>query len=144
MIIKEVKQNLFTVPDNYYLVHCISADYALGAGIAVEFQKKFHLKQKLSDVGTHEHPDCIKIGRVFNLVTKSKYWNKPTYQSLETTLTYMKDFIITNNQYAKEQIEYLAMPKIGCGLDRLQWGKVREMIQDIFKDIDVKILVCSL
>ena len=27
-------------------------------------------------------------------------------------------------------IKYLAMPKIGCGLDRLQWGKVKEIIED--------------
>ena len=26
---------MFTVPQGYYLAHCISGDYALGAGIAV-------------------------------------------------------------------------------------------------------------
>lgn len=38
MIIKEVKKDLFTVSDDYALVHCISADFALGAGIAKEFR----------------------------------------------------------------------------------------------------------
>lgn len=56
----------------------------------------------------------------------------------------MKNFIVTNNKYAKEQIQYLAMPKIGCGLDRLQWGKVREIIKDVFNDVNIEILVCSL
>lgn len=82
----EKKMNLFEIPDKYYFAHCISADYALGAGIAVEFQKRFHLKQKLKDCGTNVFPDCIKLGRVFNLVTKSKYYNKPTYESLKATL----------------------------------------------------------
>lgn len=35
----------------------------------------------------------------------------------------------------------LAMPKIGCGLDRLNWDDVSYLIQDIFKDIDIEIRV---
>ena len=31
------------------------------------------------------------------------------------------------------------MPKIGCGLDKLQWGKVREIIKEEFKDVDIQI-----
>ena len=34
MIYKEEKMNLFEAPEDYALVHCISADFALGAGIA--------------------------------------------------------------------------------------------------------------
>lgn len=44
-------------------------------------------------------------------------------------------------QCERHEIKYLAMPKIGCGLDRLQWGKVREIIQDKFKDLDIEIEV---
>lgn len=36
------------------------------------------------------------------------------------------------------------MPKIGCGLDRLQWGKVREIIKEIFGDLDIEVRVCYL
>lgn len=36
----------------------------------------------------------------------------------------------------------LAMPKIGCGLDILEWNKVSEIIKDVFKDTDIEILVC--
>jgi hypothetical protein len=36
------------------------------------------------------------------------------------------------------------MPKIGYGLDRLQWGKTKEIIQEVFKDTDIEILVCHL
>lgn len=39
MIIKEVKKDLFTVPKDYVLAHCISADFALGAGIANKINK---------------------------------------------------------------------------------------------------------
>ena len=36
----------------------------------------------------------------------------------------------------------IAMPRIGCGLDRLEWGNVRRMIKCLFADTDVEILVC--
>ncbi len=50
----------------------------------------------------------------------------------------MRDMIEFN------KTKYLAMPKIGCGLDKLQWSKVREIICDVFKDVDIEILVCYL
>ena len=138
MILTEKKMNLFEVDKKYYLAHCISSDYELGAGIATEFQKRFHLKQNLKVKGAGIYTDCILIDKVFNLVTKNKYWNKPTYKSLEESLILMKDLIDLKN------VNYLAMPKIGCGLDRLQWGMVREIIKDIFKDNDIEILICSI
>ena len=40
MNLTEKKMNLFDVPENCYLVECISSDFALGAGIAKEFRKR--------------------------------------------------------------------------------------------------------
>jgi len=139
MIIKEEKKNLFDVEDKYYLAHCISSDCKMGAGIAVEFQKRYKLKNILLEKYTKEerkHPTCIFEKNVFNLITKEKYWHKPTYQTLQGSLIVMRRDIITN------KIKYIAMPKIGCGLDRLQWGKVREIMYETFKDLDIEILVC--
>jgi len=138
MKIKEIKYNLFNLPNEYYLAHCISADYELGAGIAVEFQKRFHLRQYLHQNGKRTYPDCILVNKVFNLVTKSKYWNKPTYESLTKSLEMMRDIII------EKKIEKIAIYKLGCTRDRLQWGMVRQIIEDVFKDTDCKILVCKL
>lgn len=140
MVFKERKRDLFTVDGKYYLAHCISSDCAMGAGIAVQFQKKFNLRGKLlrySDE-TRKHPTCILVDRVFNLITKERYWHKPTYSSLYSSLNIMRTIAETNN------IEYIAMPRIGSGLDRLQWGRVREMIQDTFEDSDIEILICIL
>lgn len=36
-------------------------------------------------------------------------------------------------------IKYLGIPKLGCGLDKLQWGKVKELIERHFKDLDINI-----
>lgn len=147
MIYKEEKRDLFSVPDDYYLAHCISADFALGKGIAVEFNKRFNMRQKLQDefpdfIDEYMHrynldAECILIDRVLNLVTKERYYQKPTYNSMKQALEMMKRVCAAND------IHKVAMPKIGCGLDRLEWDKVSEIIQDVFKDTDVEILVCA-
>lgn len=145
MIYKEEKRDLFSVSDDYYLAHCISSDYALGAGIAVEFNKRFDMKRKLNEkmpkcwefMKKHEIDGiCIVIDHVLNLVTKERYWHKPTYNSIEDSLDSMR-------QVCKSYgIKKVAMPLIGCGLDRLRWDKVSEIIKKIFQNEDIEILVC--
>lgn len=138
----EKKMNLFDADDKYYFAHCISSDAALGAGIAKEFQKRFRLRDKIiakiKEYPLGYYPKCILIGKVFNLVTKKYYYNKPTYNSLKLSLQEMNIYCISKS------IKYLAIPKLGCGLDKLQWGKVREIIQEVFVDTDIEILVCYL
>lgn len=132
----EQKGNLFELDnDKYFYAHCISADYELGAGIAVAFQKKFHLKSNLNKLGKGNYPELIIINHVLNLVTKKRYWNKPTYKTITKCIRDMRDFCKCVD------VKYLAMPKIGCGLDRLQWSKVREIIKEEFKDLDIEIEV---
>ncbi len=41
MSLKEIKQNLFTAPIDYALAHCVAKDFLMGAGIAVEFKKRY-------------------------------------------------------------------------------------------------------
>lgn len=136
MKFNEKKGNLFELDNKkYYFAHCISADYKLGAGIAVEFQKRFNLKKDLKMYGDNTYPSLVVIGNVFNLVTKNKYWNKPTYESVTVCIKYMKDIC------ERSRIKYLAMPRIASGLDRLQWDKVREIIKEEFKDLDIEIEV---
>jgi len=36
----------------------------------------------------------------------------------------------------------LAIPLLGCGLDKLKWEKVSKMIQEVFQDDDLTIIVC--
>ena len=141
----EEVRDLFTVPSDYYLAHCIAADFALGAGIAVEFVKRFNMKYKLK----HFHPnylfvwsyfnlegDCLLVENTLNLITKERSYHKPTYNSLITALKIMKQMCESKG------ITKIAMPLIGCGLDGLEWDKVSKIIQNMFKDADIEILVC--
>ena len=128
-MIKEIKGDIFTYPGQYY-AHCISKDCALGMGIAVEFNKRFSLKPNLNKLVT-EDSVCVLYNNIFNLITKDKYWYKPTYKSLRLSLLAMRDIMVENN------IHELAMPRIGCGLDKLSWDKVKDIIDEIFKDFTI-------
>ena len=141
MTITIESRDLFTVPQGYYLAHCISADFALGAGIAKTFDEVYNMRFKLFreyDCYEYKGGDALLIDNVFNLVTKPKCYHKPRYEALVEALETMKD-IMDANKTTK-----LAMPKIGCGLDRLDWNEVYEIICDVFKDMDVEILICEL
>ena len=135
------KRDLFTMPQGYWLAHCISGDFALGAGIAKTFDNVYNMRFKLFkqyDDYKYENGDALPVDNVFNLVTKDKHWHKPTYQSVREALSMMKEyceFLSTTK---------LAMRIIASGLDRLEWDKVYDVICEVFEDMDIEIVVCEL
>ena len=139
MTFAEIHGNLFDrkLEENEFYVHCISRDYACGAGIAKEFNKRYDLTRKLSKQEPHK---CMIVDNVINLVTKSKYWQKPTYDSLKESLMEFRDTLCRFYNYTFFA-KTLVMPRIGCGLDKLNWDKVKEIIKEIFEDTDVAIEV---
>lgn len=141
MTITTEKRDLFTMPQGYYLAHCISSDFALGAGIAKTFDSVYNMRFKLF----RNYPDykyvggdALLINNTFNLVTKQKYWHKPTYESLKEALEMMKELMEFMD------ITKLAMPKIASGLDRLNWDRVYNIICEVFEDTNVEIVICEL
>ena len=136
-------RDLFTVPKGYTLCHCISADFALGAGIAKKFTELGVREDLFSKYGGWEWQDegaCLYTTATawngeFNLITKNKYYHKPTIISLGQALCAMRDHLIGGDK--------IAMPKIGCGLDRLKWEDVEQMLHNVFDSRDVEILVCD-
>lgn len=134
--------------DDVYFVHCISADCAMDAGIAVQFVDWFKKKYDLNLRSFCSYEDvnegtCIDTGRLFNLVTKESYWDKPTYSSLEKSLKCMAEIYMQN--YVFNSMDgTIVMPRIGCGLDQLEWTKVKEIIFEVFKYVPVNIVVCYL
>jgi len=135
MIFREERKDLFSVNFKEWTpVHCISRDCKMGAGIAVPMRKKFELGGLKKVVNIY--PTSVYHNGVFNLITKAHYWNKPTLNSLKKSLIDMK------SQIEELGIKKIVMPKIGCGLDKLNWPEVRELIKVIFEEMDIEILVC--
>ena len=143
MTFSEIKGDLLSAPRGWALVHCISADYALGAGVAKQIDEQYNMKEMLRDTyGEYDFdsygPGALLVLDVINLVTKARCFEKPTLESLGLALFDLRRFIEMNG------ITRLAMPRIGCGLDRLNWEDVRELILETFADTRVDIVVYTL
>lgn len=137
----ESKKDLFTMPQGFYLAHCVDAHFELGAGIAKAVNSVYNMRAKLLkhyDSYMYHGGDALLVDNVFNLVTKNTRWDRPTYDSLRESLEMMKEYMEFLD------ITKLAMPKIGCGRDRLSWGEVYEIILEVFEDTDVTIVICEL
>lgn len=137
MIYHEQYGDLFELDKKYTFVQCTSADLKMGAGISLQFNKHFNVKRMLMEMYPNGYYGygCIKYKNVLNLVTKMKYYEKPTILSMTKALDEMKAIVII------ESIRHIAMPMIGCGLDRLDWCDVSNIIKKIFNDLDVVIIV---
>ena len=143
MYYHEEQMDLLKAPRGYAIAHCISADFALGAGVAKQIEDVYSMKTQLKTMyGDWEHTELVGAALpcldVINLVTKARYYHKPTLQSLQEALEDMR-------RYCDESgIAKIAMPQIGCGLDRLHWDDVKPVIQNVFADSDIEIMVCYL
>ena len=155
----EVAKDLFTVNDYcfnnpYCLAHCISADFAMAGGIALGFNEHFNMRNRLIKKYVDKTKDFKKLGPVmipekcftekephqaflvYNLITKCYVWDRPTYNTLRVTLVDMK------NHMQDLGLTRLASPKIGCGIDGLDWETVKAMIQEVFQNTNIEVLVC--
>lgn len=122
----------------------------MGKGIALEFRKRFGRMDELikqhKEVGEVATLDITPVATanttattvqtddekeknkkkkrcIFYMVTKEKFYQKPTYASLEKCL------VALNSLCFKLGICSLSMPRIGCGLDRLQWDDVHSLLK---------------
>ena len=91
----EITGDLFTAPIDNVLVHCISSDLALGAGIAKVFRDKYKVRNCLLAMGyqfnwdgagycviTDSYINNTAAWKVANLITKPLCYNKPTYETI--------------------------------------------------------------
>ena len=134
----EIQGDLFTCGPEFSLVHSVSTDLRMGRGIAVEFKKRFGGLLELRDqdgcVG-----DALVLSRqgrfVYYLITKDVCYYTPRYHDLKATLVSCREHAVQHN------VCKLAMPRISCCMDRLNWVHVREMICDVFRKSGIQICV---
>ena len=75
---------------------------------------------------------------IYNLVTKAKFSEKPTLPTLALTLEDMKSHA---RLYG---IPTIPIPKIGCGLDQMNWQEVVKLLRDFFAYSNIRIVVYTL
>lgn len=142
---KAIRHDLFSLPSDYVLAHCISQDAKMGAGIARTIRDKWDIyhvaelgRMKVLDVGTSLLQQDGGPYPVFHMITKEKYWHKPTRDNFNKALKDMSE------QVKRKGIKKLGMPLIGSGLDQLDWNETDKVIRETFKHIPVDIVVCVL
>jgi len=74
---------------------------------------------------------------IFYIITKELSNHKPTYGNISGALNKLRDLIV------KHQIKNLALPRIGCGLDGLDWAIVRGIIENVFQNVECTITICN-
>ena len=140
--IEYIRGDLFQDTQSQALAHCVSADLAMGAGIALEFRRRFGQIVKLKN---QEKTKC-QVARIdisnnrkaYYLVTKKHYWDKPKPNDFYQTLVALKGHMLQDN------VRSLAIPRIGSGLDQLKWPAVEAMLCEVFANSNVHIRVYSL
>ena len=75
---------------------------------------------------------------IYNLVTKERFCDKPNLPTLSRTLEAMKIHASTDG------VSTIAIPKLGRGLDRMNWQEVVKLLRDIFAYADVQFIVYTL
>lgn len=107
--VKEKSGDLFEAPSEYSLAHCLSQDLKMRQGIALMFRRKFGNVKMLQSQRPQLH-DVLYIrqenGYILYLITKTKFWQKPSLEDLFITL---KNLV----RICKElEITKLALPRI--------------------------------
>ena len=82
--------------------------------------------------------DSTRKRYIYNLVTKERFCDKPNLSTLSEALEAMKIPASTND------VTTFAVPKVGCGLDQMNWQEVVKLLRDMFVYADVQIVVYTL
>ena len=139
--------NIFVGPGNVLqfpgsIAHCVSSDFQMAKGVAKQISSAYPcIKPTLKSIETLIVGSSVSVSlpwenkSVFNLVAKPQFFDKPTYYDLSRSLNCMKQ------QLLQKGINAIAMPKIGCGLDKLKESRVFSLICDIFEKTNIKIFI---
>lgn len=142
MILFEKTGDILSVVGKEYVVHTVSGDYVLGAGIAKKINEMMDMSKQLhfhydssvnSYVGT-----ALPIGKVFNLVVKETCRGKVDADDMYEALCDLR------RRCERIGIKELSMPRIGCGGEHMDWDDVKDMLEDVFDDSDIEITVYTL
>ena len=123
------------------IAHCIGSDVHIEHGVAKSIDDAFHIHDDLvalSSSGALAVGNVIELRRrtpsgrvisIFNIVTKPTSKDLPTYASMRVGLGRLRLAIDEYARgYGRFEIAEIAMPRIGCGIDRLDWNTVKKMI----------------
>ena len=141
MRISECKMDVLSVPQENYILCALSSDLNFKMGLPKQINRKFNLKERIfvSDLepDDFEVGGAIQFGNLMAIFTKESVWDTPEEDDIIEALMAAKSFC------EEDAVFKLAMPKICTGKNGLPWEDVRSMIEFVFDDMDIDILVCE-
>ena len=79
--------------------------------------------------------DPISERYIFSLVTKFRYYHKPTYESVLASLYELREIVIDAG------ISHLSLPKLASGYDKLDFNIIFELICQVFDPLPITIYI---
>lgn len=114
------------------------ADCAYGAGIAKQFKWRYGTEKV---IGQNKQPGKCAVTKeedsriVFHLIAKEQCTDLPTYDYFRESLEHMRVWCVEN------KVKRVSVPRLRCGLDRLDFEKVQKILSEVFMDVDIEITI---
>lgn len=136
---QEVEGDIFSLTSaSTSLAHCVSKDLLMAKGIAAEFHQRFGRRNELliQKKGVGEIAVLRDGPRfIYYLITKEIATSKPNMCDLKKCLRTLRQHCTEN------KVASLAIPRLGCGLDKLDWQEVKEDISKVFVKSNTNVVV---
>lgn len=117
---------LICIPTNGYY-NQKTHNLTMGAGLALEAVKKYPYLKKIFGEYVYENgniPCIINDYSIASFPTKDVYWNNSSLSLIERSAIILRDLSL-------EKWDYVLLPRVGCGLGKLKWKNVREVLSKI-------------
>jgi O-acetyl-ADP-ribose deacetylase (regulator of RNase III) len=143
--------NIISAPE-HLIIHGCNCQGVMGSGVALAIRNRFpkayrdyvnlYATQGLY-LGFGQFVECKdKLGSkwIFNAFTQEYYGRVPNtqycdYKAIENCFETVKEFC------SAKEFGAFAMPKIGCGLGGGDWQVVLKIIEKVFSDTDLTVVV---
>ena len=143
MSLTEIRGDLFAVPGLDALAHGVNCAGKMGAGIAVEFKRRWPAMFTAYRVACLEGrlvPGTVFAERadgrwIYNLATQDKPGSRARLEWVQATLGAM-----AARARWQHGVRRIGMPRIGCGLGGLSWDDVRPLVERTAKDVDIVVV----
>ena len=121
------------------LAHCVSEDLKMFRGLAASFREQWpgqinelrKMDLKVGDVGAIKVEDRF----IYHLIIKEFCNDQPKYDPLRQAFVKLKEHMVEN------EITEISLPKLGTGKNQLSWPVVKMMIEEVFENTDIKIII---
>ncbi|KAK3918320.1 Retrovirus-related Pol polyprotein from transposon 412 [Frankliniella fusca] len=126
-------------PEDLPIVHAVSHDGKFGKGLARQLEQEFQLREDFLKEKDRGFPGYVALQRgnriIVNLITKSRYFHKPTSTDVEQAFLLLRDWLEANH------ISEWCLPELGCGLDQLESSLLLQMLVKVFGHTDMTLVM---